>query len=140
MECSPSATKAIAVSAAAGRLHQTEALAGGRLLEQPPEPAALVLEPHVPLVRDHRPVARHHRRLGPFIPFATIVGLHFDPIGVEDPNAGDDAVTGSVPFATYSIPYAPWAPPGNYTVRLKVDGQTYTQPLTVRLDPRVKTS
>src|SRR6185369_10341530 len=32
-----------------------------------------------------------------------------------------------------------WAPPGNYTVRLKVDGQTYTQPLTLRLDPRVKT-
>ena len=65
--------------------------------------------------------------------------MRYDPIGVEDPNEGDDAVTGSVPHATYSIPYAPWAPAGNYTVRLKVDGQTYTQPLTLRLDPRVKT-
>jgi hypothetical protein len=29
--------------------------------------------------------------------------------------------------------------PGTYTVRLTVDGTSYTQPLTVRLDPRVKT-
>jgi hypothetical protein len=34
---------------------------------------------------------------------------------------------------------APWAPPGRYTVRLTVDGVRYTQPLTLRLDPRVKT-
>lgn len=32
------------------------------------------------------------------------------------------------------------APPGNYTVRLTVGGKTYTQPLAVRLDPRVTTS
>ncbi len=31
------------------------------------------------------------------------------------------------------------APPGRYTVRLGVGGRTYTQPLTLRLDPRVKT-
>jgi hypothetical protein len=30
--------------------------------------------------------------------------------------------------------------PGHYTVRLTVDGKHYTQPLTVRMDPRVKTS
>ena len=30
--------------------------------------------------------------------------------------------------------------PGNYTVELTVDGQTYKQPLTVKLDPRVDTS
>jgi hypothetical protein len=34
---------------------------------------------------------------------------------------------------------APWAPPGAYTVRLTVDGKQYTQPITLRLDPRVKT-
>jgi hypothetical protein len=32
-----------------------------------------------------------------------------------------------------------WAMPGTYTVRLTVAGKTYTQPLTVRMDPRVKT-
>jgi hypothetical protein len=30
--------------------------------------------------------------------------------------------------------------PGSYAVRLTVDGKTYTQPLTVRMDPRIKTS
>jgi membrane-associated HD superfamily phosphohydrolase len=30
--------------------------------------------------------------------------------------------------------------PGKYTVKLTVDGKTYTQPLTVRMDPRIKTS
>ena len=35
---------------------------------------------------------------------------------------------------------APWAPAGHYTVRLTVNGKSQTQPLTLRLDPRVKTS
>ncbi len=34
-------------------------------------------------------------------------------------------------------PRGPWAMPGRYTVRLTVDGRTYEQPLTVRMDPRV---
>jgi photosystem II stability/assembly factor-like uncharacterized protein len=67
--------------------------------------------------------------------------LRMDPLGVEDPNAGgDEAATGAVPHRTYDLPYSPWAPPGNYVVRLIVDGATYTQPITVKLDPRVRTS
>jgi photosystem II stability/assembly factor-like uncharacterized protein len=34
---------------------------------------------------------------------------------------------------------APWVMPGNYTVRLTVNGKTSTQPLVVEMDPRVKT-
>ncbi len=34
---------------------------------------------------------------------------------------------------------APWAPPGRYTVRLTANGRSYSQPLTLKLDPRVKT-
>ncbi|HLY60599.1 MAG TPA: hypothetical protein VKV95_07510 [Terriglobia bacterium] len=34
----------------------------------------------------------------------------------------------------------PWAPPGSYTLQLTVDGKTYSQPLTLMMDPRVKTS
>jgi photosystem II stability/assembly factor-like uncharacterized protein len=64
--------------------------------------------------------------------------LHFDPIG-EDPDAGDEGATGAVPHHTYDQPYSPWAPAGTYTVRLTVDGKQLTQPLTLRLDPRVKT-
>jgi hypothetical protein len=65
--------------------------------------------------------------------------LHYDPIG-EDPDAGDEGAQGAVPHHTYDQPYSPWAPAGNYTIRLTVDGKAYTQPLTLRLDPRVKTS
>ena len=35
---------------------------------------------------------------------------------------------------------SPWVAPGNYTVILTVDGKSFTQPLTVQIDPRVKTS
>jgi photosystem II stability/assembly factor-like uncharacterized protein len=33
-----------------------------------------------------------------------------------------------------------WAPPGEYSVQLTVDGRDYTQPLTVKPDPRVEVS
>ncbi len=35
---------------------------------------------------------------------------------------------------------SPWVMPGNYTVKLTVNGASYTQPLMVKLDPRVKAS
>ena len=35
---------------------------------------------------------------------------------------------------------APWAVPGAYTVKLTVDGKSYTQPLTVKMDSHVKTT
>jgi hypothetical protein len=35
---------------------------------------------------------------------------------------------------------SPWAAPGDYTVMLTVDNKTFSQPLTVTMDPRVKTS
>jgi photosystem II stability/assembly factor-like uncharacterized protein len=38
---------------------------------------------------------------------------------------------------TPAEPRGPWALPGGYTVRLTVDGRAFTQPLTVRMDPRV---
>jgi len=44
-----------------------------------------------------------------------------------------------VPFETTLVPTSPWVLPGTYTVRLTVDGKTSTQPLTVAMDPRVKT-
>jgi photosystem II stability/assembly factor-like uncharacterized protein len=37
-------------------------------------------------------------------------------------------------------PSAPTALPGNYTVKLTANGQSYSQPLAVKMDPRVKTS
>ena len=67
--------------------------------------------------------------------------LHYDPIPPEDiADDGDSDATGAVPHRTYPTVNAPWAPAGQYTVRLTANGATYTQPLTLRLDPRVKTS
>ena len=64
--------------------------------------------------------------------------LHYDPLEVEGVAPGEPA-TGAVPHRTYAAVNSPWAPAGVYTVRLSVDGKTYTQPLTLKLDPRVKT-
>ena len=66
--------------------------------------------------------------------------LHFDPVTAGDtvPNSDEEA-NGAVPHRSYTTVNAPWAPVGNYTVRLTVNGQSMTQPLTLRLDPRVKT-
>ncbi len=67
--------------------------------------------------------------------------LHYDPVSPEDLiPVGDDEATGAVPHRTLPAVNTPWAPPGNYTVRLTVDGAQYTQPLVLKLDPRVKTS
>ena len=57
--------------------------------------------------------------------------------GLEDgPPVADGA---AVPHHTYPAGAAPWAPPGVYTVRLTAAGKSYTQPLRLYLDPRVKT-
>jgi photosystem II stability/assembly factor-like uncharacterized protein len=37
------------------------------------------------------------------------------------------------------MPVGPWVLPGRYTLKLTVDGATFTQPLTVKMDPRVET-
>ena len=41
---------------------------------------------------------------------------------------------------TVPEPLGPFVRPGNYLVRLTVDGQEYTQPVRVRMDPRVRTT
>ncbi len=62
--------------------------------------------------------------------------LKYDPVDGEEPRAEGGA---AVPHRTYPSVQAPWAPPGRYTVRLTVAGRQFTRPLTLRLDPRVKT-
>jgi hypothetical protein len=46
----------------------------------------------------------------------------------------------AVPQDTPRSPLGPSALPGQYTVRLTVDGKSYTAPVVVKMDPRVKTS
>jgi photosystem II stability/assembly factor-like uncharacterized protein len=66
--------------------------------------------------------------------------LHYDPITRDTVQGSDDDATGAVPHRTFPAVNAPWAPPGSYTLRLTTGDRSWTQPLTLRLDPRVRTS
>ncbi|HXR97245.1 MAG TPA: hypothetical protein VN709_05325 [Terriglobales bacterium] len=66
--------------------------------------------------------------------------MHYDPIAPSGGGrGGGGGAQGAVPHRTYPSVNAPWATPGAYTVRLTVDGKTYSQPLTLKMDPRVHT-
>ena len=64
--------------------------------------------------------------------------LQFDPM-VTEGAAPREPETGAVPHRTYPTVNSPWVPAGEYTVRLTADGKSFTQPLTLKLDPRVRT-
>ncbi len=40
---------------------------------------------------------------------------------------------------TVKYPLGAWALPGNYSVKITVDGKSYSQPFVVKMDPRIKT-
>jgi photosystem II stability/assembly factor-like uncharacterized protein len=62
--------------------------------------------------------------------------MHYTPIaGVEPEFPISATYRNTAPQAT-----SPWVLPGDYTVTLTVDGKTFTQTLTVAMDPRVKAS
>lgn len=61
--------------------------------------------------------------------------LHYSPLPEARPNLPMQAVV----HDTAPASLAPWAMPGAYTVKLTVSGQSYTQPLTLKMDPRVHT-
>ncbi len=66
--------------------------------------------------------------------------MHYDPIPGSGGGGrgGGGGANGAVPHRTYAGVNSPWAAPGTYTVRLTVDAKVLTQPITIKLDPRVK--
>ncbi len=65
--------------------------------------------------------------------------MHYDPIpGGGGGGRGGGGGGGAVPHRTYPGVNSPWVAPGAYTVRLTANGQSLTQPITVKMDPRVK--
>jgi photosystem II stability/assembly factor-like uncharacterized protein len=62
--------------------------------------------------------------------------MHLEPLQGIDPEYPMTAVFQKTP----AQPTGPWVLPGNYSVALSADGKSFTQPLTVKLDPRVKSS
>jgi len=61
--------------------------------------------------------------------------LHYTPLPEARPNLPMQAIV----HDTAPARIAPWAMPGAYTVKLTAGGQSYTQPLTLKMDPRVHT-
>jgi len=61
--------------------------------------------------------------------------LHYTPV----PGIAPSYPIAAVPHNTAPAPTSPWAMPGQYTVVLTAGGKTYTQPLAIKMDPRVKT-
>src|SRR5258706_14161276 len=49
-------------------------------------------------------------------------------------------LTSAIAHDPPQVPLAAGAMPAKYIVKLTVDGKTYEPPLTVRMDPRIKTS
>ncbi|HEX9161343.1 MAG TPA: glycoside hydrolase, partial [Thermoanaerobaculia bacterium] len=62
--------------------------------------------------------------------------LHYTPLTQKKPTFGINATPHDTP-PDYT---SPWVMPGTYTVKLTAGGASVTQPLVVKLDPRVKTS
>ena len=62
--------------------------------------------------------------------------MHYQPNPRVRPTYPIAAVYGN----TAPEPTSPWVMPGQYKLVLTVNGKSYTQPLTVTMDPRVKTS
>jgi photosystem II stability/assembly factor-like uncharacterized protein len=74
---------------------------------------------------------------------ATTIGMHRWVWDLHYPAPAavrHDYPIAAIPHDTPRYPLGPTALPGNYTVRLTVDGKTSTMLLTVKMDPRVKTS
>jgi hypothetical protein len=71
--------------------------------------------------------------------------VHYQPL--ESPGAGEGRggtatirlPIQAIPHNTGPSPSTPWVNPGTYTVKLTVNGRSFTQPVVVAQDPRVKT-
>jgi photosystem II stability/assembly factor-like uncharacterized protein len=61
--------------------------------------------------------------------------LHVTPL----PGSKPQYPIAAIAHDTAPSPTSPWVMPGVYSVRLTVDGHSETQPLTVKMDPRVHT-
>jgi hypothetical protein len=81
----------------------------------------------------------------PLAPLSAAAGMHrftwdvhYQPLG--DPRiGGPNLPIAAIAHNTIAAPTTPWVNPGTFTVKLTVNGTSYSQPLVVKADPRVKT-
>jgi photosystem II stability/assembly factor-like uncharacterized protein len=75
----------------------------------------------------------------PFQPLSTAAGMHrfiWDLHGPPPSVAGEPPI--SAVYKDTPLSEGTWLPAGSYSVKLTVGGQTYTQPLLVKADPRIQ--
>ena len=72
--------------------------------------------------------------------------VHYQPLPAVDAEQEAAPMVGgpNLPIAaighnTIALPTTPWVNPGPFTVKLTANGKTYSQPIVVKPDPRVKT-
>lgn len=76
-------------------------------------------------------------------PLPALAGLNRFVWGLrypDPPSLHHDYPISAIIHETPAEPLGPMAVPGHYTVKLSVNGKTYTQPLVIRRDPRETTS
>jgi hypothetical protein len=64
--------------------------------------------------------------------------LHYQPLD-GGRLGGANLPIAAIAHNTVPAPTTPWVNPGVYTVKLTVNGRSWSQPITVKQDPRVKT-
>jgi photosystem II stability/assembly factor-like uncharacterized protein len=77
--------------------------------------------------------------LRPFQPLETTAGMHrfvWDLHATPSGGGRGGPPISAIIHDTPAGPQGEWMSPGNYTVKLTVDGQTYTKSLTIKADPR----
>jgi photosystem II stability/assembly factor-like uncharacterized protein len=65
--------------------------------------------------------------------------LHYQALDGGGRLGGPTLPIAAIGHNTVTAPTTPWVNPGQFTVKLTVNGKTYSQPMTVKQDPRVKT-
>jgi hypothetical protein len=66
--------------------------------------------------------------------------VHYQPLDGVSRVGGPTLPIAAIGYNTVPEPTTPWVNPGTYTVKLTVNGKSYSQPIVVKQDPRVKTS
>jgi photosystem II stability/assembly factor-like uncharacterized protein len=65
--------------------------------------------------------------------------VHYQPLAGGGGGGRGGLPIAAIPYNSPTAAVTPWVAPGTYTVKLTVGGKSYTQPITVKQDPRVKT-
>jgi hypothetical protein len=65
--------------------------------------------------------------------------VHYQPLDGGGRIGGPNLPIAAIGRNTIAAPTTPWVNPGQFTVKLTVNGKSYSKPIVVKADPRVKT-